>query len=102
MNRDHSTFPGEHIRILTRPGGAASYGMNNMVTQLPRAGQLLLIEYDKYVVDVDGEGYEDDFDEWFAPRHLGHANAVFVNGSVQPLTRERADPALEMWQPASP
>jgi len=80
----HSTFPGENVRILTMPGGATSYGMNNQVKEkAPGVGQMLLVEYDKSVVDVDGEGSDDDLDEWLAPRHLGRINGVRTDGSVR-------------------
>lgn len=101
IHRLHATFPGDHIRVVTAPGGLASYGMNNQLGPCPRPGQLLLVDYAKTVVDVDGVGGDDDFDRELAPRHLGRANAVFVDGGVRSLRPEqlRPDQNAEIWAP---
>ncbi|MGB2823877.1 MAG: prepilin-type N-terminal cleavage/methylation domain-containing protein [Phycisphaerae bacterium] len=79
------TSPGEEVRILTLTGGEGSYAMNNQVRgNVPRMGQLLLVEYNKHIADVDGQGpFEDNLEVELAPRHLGRANVLLVNGSVK-------------------
>jgi len=101
INNFYSTFPGENVRILTLPGGMCSYGMNNQVPPSPRSTtQVLLIEYDKPVVDVDGEGHDDDFDDCFAPRHLERANVLFADGSVRAMRKDEIHPSRnpELWR----
>jgi len=96
----YSTFPGEDVRILTRPGHSASYGMNNQVRPLTsRTGQVLLAEYGKTIVDLDGNGFDDNYDEMIAPRHLGRANAVSMDGSVGGYRPEELAPATGRWAP---
>jgi len=101
INNFHSTFPGENVRIITLPGGMCSYGMNNQVPPSPRSTtQVLLVEYDKPVVDVDGGGHDDDFDDCFAPRHLDRANVLFADGSVRAMRKEDVHPSQnpELWR----
>lgn len=81
-------------KVITIDDGVSSYGMNSMVPAArPVQRQLLLVDYEKIVVDVDGSGMtDDDFDSLFAPRHLGVANALYGDGSVAQLRRDQADP----------
>jgi len=86
------------------PGAPSSYGMNNQVEPRgARSGQLMHIEYETIIVDVDGEGTgDDDFHAEFAPRHLGIANGLHVDGSVEQFRRDQVDPLLHenasLWQ----
>jgi hypothetical protein len=99
MEHYQITSPGEEVRILTLTGGEGSYAMNNQVSgSMPRMGQLLLVEYEKYVADVDGDGLEDDLDVMLAPRHFGRANVLLVNGSVKLMWPEELDVDEPIWK----
>lgn len=78
-------------------GGAASYGMNDLVSGRSSAKQVLLVEYEKIRVDVDA----DIFVEYFAPRHHGLAHALYVDGSVKRHSISLLDPSIDMtpWTP---
>jgi len=98
----HSSFPGENMRILTAPGGASGYGYNAGVRAAgERPGQLLLVDYDKSVVDLDGIGHDDDVSRWLAPRHLGRANVLCVDGSVRAYLPSELTSDSPLW-PAEP
>jgi len=93
------SFPGEEVRLLTRPMGEASYAMNNQVaTKRSRMEQVLLVEYNKPVADVDGRGRDDDLEVMLAPRHFDKANMLRVNGSVRLMSPEDLDPNQGLWQ----
>ena len=99
INRFQSTFPGEQVRILSVPTGTASYGMNNQVSsQGPRMQQLLLVEYNKAVVDFNGKLPDDDPNEMLRPRHFGKANVLFVNGSVRLMWPDKLEPDADVWK----
>jgi hypothetical protein len=103
INRFHSNFPGEQMRVLTSGEiSEASYGMNNRVrSRAPRLNQLLFVEYDKSVVDVD-ERYSDDFfGDHVQARHFGRAAYAMVDGSVHVGTPDELDPdhSPELWDP---
>jgi prepilin-type N-terminal cleavage/methylation domain-containing protein/prepilin-type processing-associated H-X9-DG protein len=101
LHRFHITFPGEQTRILTVPGGEpTSFGLNSHVTNFQRArpGQILLADYGKSTMDLDGEGGTDlVWDEesqtyrnpYVAFRHFRRANVLFVDGSVKSMTEEQ-------------
>jgi prepilin-type N-terminal cleavage/methylation domain-containing protein/prepilin-type processing-associated H-X9-DG protein len=78
-------------------GGSTSYGMNSKVSARIASHQILLIEYEKPLVDVDA----DFFDEWFAPRHRGLANVLHADGSVSVQYRRMVDPRVmrSLWAP---
>lgn len=93
-------------------GGWSSYGMN---TQVPgrgaRSGQVLLVEYHRSTVHVEGGGnHVDDFmdtEQYLAPRHLDkrhRANTAFVDGSVRAMLPDELDPENQpgnanIWTP---
>lgn len=91
---------GDHMRVVRKPsvGVGSSYGMNNQVGRgaATRDGQVLLVEYERTEVDMG-----DDFDVLFAPRHLGRANLMTYDGSIQSVDRNQADPVsnARMWLP---
>jgi len=78
-------------------GGSSSYGMNSLINPRAAARQILLIEYDKTLVNVG----VDIFTDWYAPRHHAMANTLYVDGSVQKRTITYVDPAIDMrqWSP---
>ncbi len=78
-------------------GGASSFGMNKYTSAKSKAHHILLIEYDKTFVDVDA----DVFTDWYAPRHHGVANTLYLDGSVRKRTITYVDPAIDLrpWQP---
>lgn len=99
----HSTYPGENMRVLTRPGsgGAGSFGMNSQVRSVqPRLGQILLLDYNSSVVYPKTpshvtalENTEDD-----GRLHLGnHLNAVLTDGSVRPFKLEDLTSDSPYW-----
>jgi prepilin-type N-terminal cleavage/methylation domain-containing protein len=94
------TSPGEEVRILTLTGGEGSYAMNNQVRgNVPRMGQLLLVEYNKHIADVDGEGpFEDNLEFELAPRHLDRANVLLVNGSVKLMWPKDLEKNQGIWK----
>ena len=50
-------------------------------------------------MDLDGNGFDDNYDEMIAPRHLGRANAVSMDGSVGGYRPEELAPATGRWAP---
>jgi len=99
INQFHVTSPGEDVRILVRPEGEASYGMNNQIDgTVPKMDQLLLLEYNRMVADVDGEGRDDDLEVELAPRHFGRVNTLLVNGSVKLRWPDEVDPNKPIWR----
>ncbi|MCD6303714.1 MAG: prepilin-type N-terminal cleavage/methylation domain-containing protein [Planctomycetes bacterium] len=95
------TFPGEEVRIITRSGGEASYGMNNQVNpRLPRPSQVLLSEYNKAVIDLDGKGWrDDDLNIYIAPRHFDRVNVLLVDGSVRLMWPDELEANSPLWRP---
>ncbi len=92
----HSTFPGEEVRILTRPGGQASYGINEKVGHSrPNPRQIYIVEYERSQVNIDSPNWE----AYAAPRHYGKSNALLVDGSVHLLSPEQFDPKTGEWWP---
>jgi prepilin-type processing-associated H-X9-DG protein len=103
INRFHSTFPGENVRILTVPGGGpASYGMNDLV---PPAGgparQVLLLDYTRTIVEPMGQDGDEGFRELLPMRHFGRSNVLFVDGHVEDLAPEELVPSenARLWEP---
>ncbi len=71
----------------------ASYGMSTAVDrQSPRAGQLLLAEYDTSVIRLRGNFT--DLDESLRPRHFGRANYITTDGNVSSKTVEELEQQL--------
>ncbi len=96
-----STFPGEEVRILTKPGGLASYGINSKVGHSrPNPNQIYIVEYDCTQVNIDSPTWEG----YIAHRHYGRSNALLVDGSVHLLSDEEFDPKTGEWlgQPTAP
>lgn len=83
--------------VVPGAGGKASYGMNSKICGRSGPRKVLLVEYEKTLVDVEA----DFFDEWFAPRHAGVANVLYVDGSVHQELMTRVDPTIEAsrWWP---
>jgi prepilin-type processing-associated H-X9-DG protein/prepilin-type N-terminal cleavage/methylation domain-containing protein len=116
INRFQSTFPGENTRILTKAtddgtvGGdgsgssgvvLASYGMNNQVLSrdVLDPAQVLMTDYGKMSIDLDGKGGNNDAPTWLRLRHSGRANILFGDGSVQGIgDRGFFDPAHSLWR----
>jgi prepilin-type N-terminal cleavage/methylation domain-containing protein len=100
------SLTGESQRHIPAPitiplgGGVGSYGMNNQTDDArSRPEQLLLLDYEKTIVDVDGAGSaDDDFDKSFAPRHLGKANVLLVSGAIRQRSRSQLLPADAIWK----
>ena len=91
-----ATFPGEQARILTRPGGLASYGINTKVAScIVRPDQIYIVEYERSKVDIDDPLWS----AYTAPRHYGKSNALMFDGSVRLLTPEEFDPNTGRWRP---
>ena len=99
----------ENVRILTEGSGAegSSYGMNNQIKSTGSSpGQILLLEYGRSTVDVDGlnadgKSEDDDFYNEVAPRHFGLVNVLFVEGNVESFSPEEIDPRYHpnLWKP---
>jgi prepilin-type N-terminal cleavage/methylation domain-containing protein/prepilin-type processing-associated H-X9-DG protein len=92
-----STSPGEETRILTVPGGVASYGMNMLVGASPiaRPEQIYIVEYDRDMVNINDPTWVN----YIAKRHYGKSNALFMDGSVKLLSPEQYDTRPGLWQP---
>ncbi len=118
INRFQVTFPGEEVRIITDAGewgdgqwgeageggggGPTSYGINLLFRDTtPKPRHLLLSEYNRSVVDLNGQGSDDDFETMIAPRHFGRVNVLYVDGSVDGVKPEDLDPVEhpELWEP---
>ena len=96
INTWYSTSPGEETRILTVPGGVASYGMNVMVgdTLAAKREQIYIVEYDRDMVNINDPTWVN----YIAKRHYGKSNALFVDGSVKLLTPEQFDTRPGLWR----
>jgi len=67
-------------------GGPTSYGMNGQSTSAGLwPGQVLLVEYRRALVDVDGKGLDDKLEDLLAPRHMGKVNVLFGDGEVRDM-----------------
>jgi len=96
IHQFHSTYPGEEVRILTRPGGQASYGVNNKVLAvMSKPEQIYIVEYERSQVNID----DPKWTAYTAPRHFGRSNALMVNGSVRLLSKEELDRDNGNWRP---
>lgn len=92
----YSTSPGEEVRILTTPGGRASYGVNAKVDNVTSGPeQIYIVEYQRNMVEIDYPGWQ----AYSAPRHFGKSNALFWDGSVKLLTPEEYNPKTGPWRP---
>jgi len=91
-----ASFPGEEVRILTRPGGEASYGINSKVAAaMSNPEQIYIVEYQRSLVNIDDPLWS----SYTAPRHYGKSNALMVNGSVRLLSPEELDRDAGHWRP---
>ena len=91
-----ASFPGEEVRILTRPGGEASYGINSKVAAaMSNPEQIYIVEYQRSLVNIDDPLWS----SYTAPRHYGKSNALMVNGSVRLLSPEEFDRDTGHWRP---
>jgi len=92
----HSTFPGENCRVLTLPGGSASYGMNGRIdVRGPKADQVMLVEYELGIIRPESKSHE----EYIQPRHFGRVNVVYPGGGVQSLKPEDLAEDKDIWGP---
>jgi len=77
-------------------GGPTSYAINRMATPSDAwPGQLLLLEFRRTIADLGSGGaaaYR-NLSDYFAPRHDGHANVLFVDGHVEGLKPEELMPS---------
>jgi len=83
--------PRSPLRLI---GGSSSFGMNNQINpKRLHDRQVLLLDYEKTVVDLDGHGVsDDDFVQEFAGRHFDKANVLYVDGSVELTSRAALEP----------
>ena len=96
IDQYQSSFPGEDVRILTRPGGQASYGINSKVANvMAQSDQIYIVEYERTEVNID----DPKWSAYIAPRHYGKSNALMVSGSVRLLTPEEFDRDKGRWRP---
>jgi len=96
IHQFQSSFPGEEVRILTRPGGVASYGINNKVAAaMTNPEQIYIVEYERTEVNID----DPKWSAYTAPRHFGKSNALMVNGAVRLLSPEEFDRDKGHWRP---
>jgi len=95
------------IRVILESysGGEArtDYGMND---QVPggvgaRQGQVLLVGYDRSVIDPDGMHQDilNNIVDEERLRHFGKMNALFVDGSVRGLTPQELHKDAGIWKP---
>jgi len=84
---------------ITGAGIAISYGMNtHVLSKFNRPSQIMLMDYEKSLVDVDAAGFViDDLDEHFAPRHFGKANVRFIDGHVELMTQSEIELEDNRW-----
>jgi len=91
-----SSYPGENVRILTQPGGSASYGMNGRISDRgPKADQVMLVEYELGIIRPESRDHE----QYIQPRHFGRVNVVYPGGGVQSLTPEDLAEDKDIWGP---
>ena len=89
-----SSYPGENVRILTLPGGSASYGMNGWIgNRAPEANQVMLVEYELGIVRPESKSHG----EYIQPRHFGRVNVVYPGGGVQSLLPEALAAEKAIW-----
>jgi type II secretory pathway pseudopilin PulG len=91
-----SSYPGEEVRILTRPGGQASYGINLKVNDtMANPDQIYIVEYERSQINID----DPKWSAYTAPRHFKKSNALMVDGSVRLLSPEDFDRDKGHWRP---
>jgi prepilin-type N-terminal cleavage/methylation domain-containing protein/prepilin-type processing-associated H-X9-DG protein len=86
---------------------ATSYGINGrcQVFAGGDGGKILLLDYGKAIADVVGPDATDQFAISVAPRHGGHCNVLFVDGSVDSYDPDAIDPTNlqthdSLWKPS--
>jgi prepilin-type processing-associated H-X9-DG protein len=99
LHNFQSTYPGENVRILTVPGGLASYGMNNQVQKAPRAGQIMMADYNRTIIDFDGKLTDDNPGESLAPRHNGRVNVMYCDGAITSMSPDDLQADSPEWKP---
>ena len=98
LGRDNVVAASPAMVIVGR--GNISYGMNNQIPPSGgRGGQVMLTDYVKSVIDVDGAGnYDDDLMDLLpVERHLGKVNVIRLDGSCQAVPPWQLDPAEGAW-----
>ena len=93
----YSTFPGEDVRILTRPTSSqVSYGINSKVAAaMTNPDQIYIVEYERTKVNID----DPKWSAYTALRHFGKSNALMVDGAVRLLSPEEFDRDKGHWRP---
>jgi len=86
--RFHSTFPGEHVRILTESGGmgSGSYGINGALDPIrTRPGQILISEYGSSIIYPNANIRHEDTLDLLVDEdrlHFGRLNVGLVDGTI--------------------
>jgi hypothetical protein len=101
--RFHSTFPGEHVRILTESGGvgSGSYGINGSLDPLrTRPGQILISEYGSSIIYPNARIRHEDTLDSLADEdrlHFGRLNVGFVDGSIRGVDPRELESDSPLW-----
>ncbi len=101
--RFHSTFPGEHVRILTESGGvgSGSYGVNGAIDPMQtRPGQILISEYGSSIIYPNAKLRHEDTLDRLADEgrlHFGRLNVGFVDGSIRALDPGKLESDSPLW-----
>ena len=102
-NINKHNWPG---RSCVTPMGQASYGINNRCAALASGDsrKILLLDYSKKIANVVGPDATDQFSAQVAPRHHGHCNVLYVDGSVSGFEPVEIDPVDlrvhdALWKP---
>ncbi len=87
-------------------GASASYGINGRSGgfSVLDSHKVLLLDYTKPIANVVGADASDQFSAAVAPRHGGHCNVLFIDGSVNSFDPSEIDPADlaihdSLWKP---
>jgi len=103
INRFHSTYPGENMRVLTHPSvsGGGSFAMNSQIDpRYPRNDQIFLMDYNSSVVYPRDPWHISAMEEMEdeGRLHLGrHLNAAMTDGSVMDFTPAELGPKNPHW-----
>jgi prepilin-type processing-associated H-X9-DG protein len=102
LRLEGKSFPDLHGEVppsWVLTASPASYGMNaGAAGHGARPDQLLLLDYDKPIADP-GDGVTSDVGAFLAPRHMGRANAVLLDGSVHSYGPGDLGGQSPLWRP---
>jgi competence protein ComGC len=99
-----ASFPGEHVRIITRAGGmgSGSYGLNGMVdhTQI-KPDQILMAEYGSSIIYPTSSQHEDTLDRLCDEDrlHFGRINVGLISGKVMGIDSSELEHTSRRWYP---